>query len=584
MKKKWVDTVSKVDFAFQPIVNVHSGICFGVEALIRGVSDAGFDSIGAFFDEAYYENALFPMDMLLRRKAIEKFCTINSHPNLKLFYNIDNRVTCMPDYIPGTSAEMIKAKGLPESSICYEISEKHEFNASIEIKQILDSYRSQGYKIAVDDFGSGFSGLQILYHVEPDYIKIDRFFITDIQKDSRKKLFVSTVLNLAHILGIQVIAEGVETKEEFYVCKEIGCDYVQGHLIQRPTQNCAEINYVHQIVQELNRNDKRKDGSDISIIKREMHFLDPLKIPLHNIKSLFEAFKNNKQVGFLPVVNFNDEPLGIVREIDIKEYVYSPYGRDLLMNHNSGKSLQTLLKKCPVSDINNSVETILEIYSVGKNTEGIVITENSKYLGFLSTSAIIALVNEKNIADARDQNPLTRLPGNNSINEYLGKALSDDSVSHYFVYFDFDNFKPFNDVYGFRVGDRAILMFSEMLRSFAKQFGLYIGHIGGDDFFAGAKSDNSDKEKISNIAKGIIEKFSDDVRSLYNFEDREKNYITTVGRNGEIKNFPLLGVSIAVLFVRNNVKFEKAGLFDSVISELKKKAKSSEEHIAWYDM
>ncbi len=247
MKKKWIDAVSKVDFAFQPIVDVHSGVCFGVESLIRGVTKADFDSIDSFFDEAYFENVLFPMDMALRKKAIEKFCTIKSNPKLKLFYNIDNRIILMPDYVPGTSAKIIKSKGISEKSICYEISEKHEFNVSVEIKKVLNNYKAQGYKIAIDDFGNGFSGLKILYNVEPDYIKIDRFFIADIHKNSKKKLFVTTILNLSHVLGIRVIAEGVETEEEFHVCKEIGCDYVQGYFIQRPTQYSNEIKSIYEI-------------------------------------------------------------------------------------------------------------------------------------------------------------------------------------------------------------------------------------------------------------------------------------------------------------------------------------------------
>ena len=81
-----------LDIAFQPIVDIHSGKTFGVEALLRGTETLGFESIAAFFDRLYEENILYTFDIRLREKVLEKFCTIQGYKTLKLFYNLDNRV------------------------------------------------------------------------------------------------------------------------------------------------------------------------------------------------------------------------------------------------------------------------------------------------------------------------------------------------------------------------------------------------------------------------------------------------------------------------------------------------------------
>ncbi len=89
------------------------------------------------------------------------------------------------------------------------------------------------------------------------------------------------------------------------------------------------------------------------------------------------------------------------------------------------------------------------------------------------------------LRQAQSQNPLTHLPANDAILDFIGRAAADRSVNHAFCHLDFNNFKPFNDVYGFHVGDRAIIMFAELLRAEFGHDNAFVGHIGGDDFFVG---------------------------------------------------------------------------------------------------
>ena len=88
--EKWLTRLSKLDYAFQPIVNIHTGNAFGFEALLRCWEAAGFDSIGDVFDCAYQDGVLHQVDLFLRRKAIGKFAEFKGHRHIKLFYNLDN--------------------------------------------------------------------------------------------------------------------------------------------------------------------------------------------------------------------------------------------------------------------------------------------------------------------------------------------------------------------------------------------------------------------------------------------------------------------------------------------------------------
>ena len=578
--EEWGKCVALVDYAFQPIINIHTGVCYGVEALLRGQDCAGFQSIESFFDTAYSDTCLFGVDLLLREKALRKFSTIDFHRQIKLFYNVDNRVLLMPDYSPGFTSELLEGFGLSQNSVCFEISERHELVFCRETTEAFNAYKQQAYKIAIDDFGTGFSGLRLLYHSEPDFIKIDRFFIAGIETDPKKRLFVSNVIKLAHVLGAQVIAEGVETEKEFYVCHDMGCDFVQGYLVQAPTRQVDDLVYRYEAIAAFNRKNRRRTSSDERLIYSKMEYLEPISYPEHTVHYLFDAFRKHKSATYLPVVNRNREPLGIVNEKELKEYVYSPYGKDLLKNQRLGMTVLNFITKTPVAEITTEVEKILEICTMNKTCEAIIVTENGRYIGYLSMLALLNVLNEKNLAVARDQNPLTKLPGNTIINSHIAGCLEEKGRGHLFVYFDFDNFKPFNDIYGFRRGDRAILLFSDILKEVSHMHQMFVGHIGGDDFFASVGIGEDEGEQYLAVVRRIVKKFREDAVNLYDDEAKKAGYVVAKNREGEPVKVPLLTVSAAVLIACEGAAPYGLEGIAREIAALKHRAKKTPEKVA----
>lgn len=239
---EFLQKLNRLDFAFQPIVDITTREIYAVEALLRNVEEIGFNSIHHFFDAMYQHHLLYAVDLLLRRRAIEKFSKIHCAASLKLFYNLDNRLLEMKDYTSGNTEIILQQYGLEKSALCFEISERHEVTRECEqIRPLLEHYQAEDFTLAIDDFGVGFSGFKLLYEFTPDIIKIDRFFINGICKDPKKRIIVEHIIPLAKQLGVKIIAEGVELESELAVCREIGCEYVQGYLIQKPTCLIDEI-------------------------------------------------------------------------------------------------------------------------------------------------------------------------------------------------------------------------------------------------------------------------------------------------------------------------------------------------------
>lgn len=358
-------------------------------------------------------------------------------------------------------------------------------------------------------------------------------------------MLASSIVNIAHLMGSLAIAEGVETEKEYFCCRNIGCDLLQGYLVRKPQLEMTRLRKNYEAIQGLNATDRRNgDRKDESLIQNEIVYFDPIAYDTHLIDVL-DRFKENKTHTFFPVVNQNNEALGIIREGQFRAYAYSEYGRALLSNSNFSRTIDDFMSRIPVADIHTPVEKTLEMFSYNETQEGILITNDMKYIGFLSAHALIKILNDKNLAAARDQNSLSKLPGNEMIYEYVSQALADIRATYVLVYFDFDNFKVYNDTYGFRQGDRVILLFAELLKLHTQSPERFAGHVGGDDFFMGAKGRPLDF--VADEVQDMAAKFRSSVESFYDSKALQDGCIQAQDRDGRIKCFPLITVSAALL-------------------------------------
>jgi diguanylate cyclase (GGDEF)-like protein len=561
-----------VESAFQPIVEAGTGAVFGYESLMRGQERIGFESPVDILDEAERTGQLLPLEQMVGSRALAKFLTLPNRSTATLFLNLDVRLIAKGDELVDDLLQHLKNAGIAPSSICFELSERFDNTVVPEFASLVAKMRRTGFKLAVDDFGVGHGEMKLLCDHAIDYLKVDRYFIADIDTNPRKRHLLKNVVNIAHVLGTRVIAEGIETEAEFLVCRDFGVDLAQGWFIARPTILANELKPSFPHLRDLGKPKGSHQALDAILIRKQIEML-PTVNENDNIDSVFDLFRHNPRQSFFPVVSADNEPRGIIPEYRLKEYIYQPFGRELLKNKAYARAISHFIEKAPIVSLDSGAEKLLEIFANMEGSSCLIVTENMRYAGVVSAASLLKVINEKQLKVAQDQNPLTGLPGNRAIGEFMQAAVRDGDAARHFCYCDFDNFKPFNDAYGFHLGDHAISLFASLMHRyfFAEQH--FLGHVGGDDFFVGVTGSNADD--LGKLLDRLLADFHDSVFALYSPEDRAAGRMKGHDRSGAETYFPLMRCSIGVLELPKGLVIDDVGRVGTAIAAIKTMAKES---------
>lgn len=219
-----------ITMAFQPIVDVSTQTVFAYEALVRGQNGQG---AGAVLAQVSSENR-YAFDQQCRTTAIELAAGLDlaaDGANLSINF-LPNAVYEPKACIRLTLAAAMRT-GFPLNRIIFEFTESEEVDAH-HLLNILRSYRSMGFKTAIDDFGAGYAGLGVLSLFQPDIVKLDMALIRDIDRDKVKRTIVSHTLAMLRDLGIEPVCEGIETVGEHDALRDLGVELMQGYLLAKP--------------------------------------------------------------------------------------------------------------------------------------------------------------------------------------------------------------------------------------------------------------------------------------------------------------------------------------------------------------
>jgi len=218
--------------AFQPIIDATNGRVFAHEALVRGIDGAGAFSVLQHITPGNR----YAFDQHSRVVAIRLAARLGlAAPGATALVSINflpNAVT-EPSECIRTTLAAAEQTGLPSNRILFEFTE-HEPIDPGHLQSILKTYRSMGFRTAIDDFGAGYSGLTLLSRFQPDVVKLDMALIRCIEVDRVKRAIVSHLVRLAADLGVQVVAEGIETFGEYETLRDLGVSLLQGYLFAKP--------------------------------------------------------------------------------------------------------------------------------------------------------------------------------------------------------------------------------------------------------------------------------------------------------------------------------------------------------------
>jgi EAL domain-containing protein (putative c-di-GMP-specific phosphodiesterase class I) len=218
--------------AFQPIVHLKSGKVFAHEALVRGPQQQSAPSMLSLVDD---ENK-YAFDQACRVRAIELAARLSpAGEPAGVSINFIPGAVYQPENCIRRTLETARRVGMPLSNIIFEVTENERIIDRDHLMNIFREYHKHGLRMAIDDFGAGHAGLGLLASFQPDLLKIDMELIRNIDQRRAARRIVQSILEVAHDLGIQVIAEGIESLAECSVLVDLGVELFQGYLFARPS-------------------------------------------------------------------------------------------------------------------------------------------------------------------------------------------------------------------------------------------------------------------------------------------------------------------------------------------------------------
>jgi len=223
----------------QPIIDLSDYSLLGYESLLRTAEQSKKINPGQLFEIAAITGFHSMLDQKARKSAIE--CRVGQvKPGIKSFINFLPSTIYNPEFCLRHTFQIVNELGLNPEDLVFEVVETEKIGDVEHLKSVLDVYKREGMKVALDDVGSGFATVEMLTLLKPDYVKIDRSFINHCDSVPENQEFLHKVMKIATELNILVLAEGIERKEELLFCKKIGVHYAQGYFIGKPALEAKE--------------------------------------------------------------------------------------------------------------------------------------------------------------------------------------------------------------------------------------------------------------------------------------------------------------------------------------------------------
>jgi EAL domain-containing protein (putative c-di-GMP-specific phosphodiesterase class I) len=223
-------------YAYQPIVDLQTREIYAHEALVRGPNGESAMSVLS----CVTEDNRYRFDQACRVKAIKTAAELNMQPRLSI--NFMPNAIYKPELCIRSTLEAARTHNFPIERIIFETVEGERISDGKWLSEVMREYQRIGFLTAIDDFGAGYAGLNLLADFQPDIIKLDMELIRGINQHAARQSIVRGVTRICEELNIQIIAEGVETVDEYLCLQDMGIHLMQGYLFSKPLfKSCGQI-------------------------------------------------------------------------------------------------------------------------------------------------------------------------------------------------------------------------------------------------------------------------------------------------------------------------------------------------------
>lgn len=587
---------------YQPKMAINGKDIIGMEALVRWRHPSqGVIPPDKFIPVAEETGLIIKLGTYVLKEACRqnRAWQVAGLPKLKVAVNLSARQLHDNAFVP-TVMQIIEETGLDPHFLELELTESALIGNTSDTVCKLLRLKEMGIGISVDDFGTGYSSLAYLKHLPIDTIKVDRSFVRDIVNDPDDAAIVDAIVAMANSLKLNVIAEGVETLEQLEFLRKRKCQQAQGYYFAKPLEPAGFEEFIARRIPFGDTLDSSPDVSPDPTSFDEASCLPPIAaqpdisirassdvcaeyigdisnpvLPAHpadNLTAVLRRFQANPDLVVLPVVD-NGRAVGIInRSTFLEEHVIGLNGYAFHINHSKKmRDLMAPIKLGFESDVSiRDVARVIQSKEMDVRVDNICVTRDRSYHGVVDVNRFVNAITDINLKLAKGANPLTGLPGNESIQREINERLL-KGEGFDIAYIDIDNFKPFNDNYGFQRGDEVIKVIGEIISKVAQSVGTafssFCGHIGGDDFILITGAHHADF-----ISSRVIAEIEGHLSMFHGEADFSAGCYCAVNRKGEKETFGLLSVSVGIVNTRLTPVSSYAELA-SLSTEVKRAAK-----------
>ncbi len=520
---------------FQPIVVLKQYQIIGYHASIQGPVDTVLQSSAALYEAADHYQLSVRLQQIALATIIENYAKFKL--SQKLFLNVNLSFLSELDFKIEHIVDHIDRCGLDHHEIVIILSSlpHHDYKLILEKVTCL---RNQEFKIGLYDLDTSYSSIRQWSELLPDFVIINKHIIQALPDDLCNLNFIRLLQTLAHGMNCHLLAEGVDHQHQIDNLTELAVSAAYGYYFAEPTSapslhtplNFPPIHINHLLPPLGATTTITIEG----ICRRMPHIESNTKV-----KATLKFLQKFNDQDIFPVLN-NTIPVGLISKNSFLSHVFSSnYGLDLFGH----KPITEFLEENPlIVESSLSIEEVSQLLTSNAYfNKAFVVTHRGNYLGVGVILDLLQAMTHLQIQNAQHANPLTLLPGSHALNSMMDRLLSKNQLFTV-AYFDLDNFKPYNDIYGYSQGDEIIKLVAKLLKKHVIPSTSHIGHIGGDDFIVIFTT-----EEWQACCERILQEFSNRVLKYYHAEHRQSRTISSHNRQGELCTFPLLSLSIGIV-------------------------------------
>ncbi len=547
---------------FQPIVDLRDGYTYGYEALIRSPKGRLVRRFGQMFEAADKASMVAWFDIACQEQCFAQAAKLDLKRSL--FVNMDAAGLAYLDLHERSLAARALDHGLSPSRIVIEITERQAIEDFPRLIQYMNSLREDGFKIAIDDAGAGYNSLYTIAEMRPDFIKIDRAMVRNIDVNGERRALLAALLQYARRIGTAVLAEGAETEGELATLIDLGIPYGQGYLMGKPQD---DFRGVPRTLRDFiaHRADLRK-----TLQSGQVYSIGELARPGLTVSDdatlefAVRKFSRDPSLTSI-VVTDNERPLGLLMRSDVQhilDAVKEAKAMEMVpeepISHWMGTAVLRVHEATPINEVARQAMTRKDI---SLETDVLVIGTDGSYCGVVPARLLLEAATGVQENRRRYADSLTGMPGRVAL-EQIARERLNEGEKLALVRFDLEGLESFNRRFGVIYGDDAIQATARLLRETAVEIGIpedFLSHLGGDNFVV-----LTVPERASLFMDAMKMKFEQIKPQLFSTEQMAQGFFDLEEPGGGIRKVPLLFLRSASL----DNRFRRFGKYPQVMDEL----------------